>query len=287
MAKNFKRKGRRILGIGLQDAIRFFFGGNALISILALGAICLFLVREAVLFFPQHQRDLEIYRLTGQEYAGFVIDEMDEYTELKSLADQAYYQELNEAFGVQRGLADSYGALNGEIFDEGDDLVDELADARDELEDAEGEEDIAAAKAELETKEAEWQEFLGEMLANADRSTIDTFGRLGDGDWAALLEAMEGWDPVEDEPPEVVAAAISHSAEGMADFEAARVTIRDAASSLAGCGANSPRLPARLKMRLSPTCPPQRGKKHFWRDRKTLQLRRPGPSSRNRPKPSR
>ena len=108
MATHFKRKGKRLLGVGRQDAIRYFFGGNAMVSILVLGAICGFLLREAVLFFPQHQRDLEVFRLTGQEYANFVITEMDEYTEVKSLANQAFYQEMNEAYGVQRGLVDSH-----------------------------------------------------------------------------------------------------------------------------------------------------------------------------------
>ena len=52
MATHFKRKGKRLLGVGRQDAIRYFFGGNAMVSILVLGAICGFLLREAVLFFP-------------------------------------------------------------------------------------------------------------------------------------------------------------------------------------------------------------------------------------------
>lgn len=233
MATHFKRKGKRLLGVGRQDAIRYFFGGNAMVSILVLGAICGFLLREAVLFFPQHQRDLEVFRLTGQEYANFVITEMDEYTEVKSLANQAFYQEMNEAYGIQRGLVDSFGALSGNIYDAGEDLIEELEDARDEVEDAEAEGEKTLAQAELDAIQAKWDIFLRAELEKADRKTIDSFGRLGEAEWQQLLKAMVEWDPVEDEPPALVAAAKAESDEGMATFDTARTTIAAAGSELA------------------------------------------------------
>ncbi|MDP4623823.1 MAG: phosphate ABC transporter permease subunit PstC [Akkermansiaceae bacterium] len=233
MATHFKRKGKRLLGIDRQSAIRFFFGGNAMISILVLGAICLFLAREAVLFFPQHQRDLEVFRLTGQEYANFVIEEMDEFTEVKSLADQAFYQEMNEAYGIQRGLVDCYGALNDRLFDNGEDLIDELEDARDELDDADGEEEETLAQADLDGIQSEWDDFLRAELGKADRKTIDSFGRLGEKEWQELLDAMASWDPVEDEPPALVNDAKAEMTKGMAAFDAARMQIGSAGSELA------------------------------------------------------
>ena len=233
MAIQFKRKGKKILGVGRQDAIRFFFGGNAMISILALGAICLFLMREAILFFPQHKQEMEVYRLSGQEYAGFVIDEMDEYTELKSFVDQAFYQEMNEAYGVQRGLVDSYGALVDHLYDEGEDLADELEDARDELDDADEGEETTLAQAELDVIQKKWDDFLKTELTKVDRETIDSFGRLKDADWKNLLAAMETWDPVEDEMPALIATAKEQSDAGMGDFEAARAKITEAGYPLA------------------------------------------------------
>lgn len=232
MATHFKRKGRRILGMDKQDAIRTFFGGNAMISILVLGAICAFLLREAVLFFPQHHKDLESYRLTGQEYAGYVIDEMDEYTELKSLTNQAYYQELNETYGVQRGLVDSFGAFSGSLYDAGEDLADELEEARDALEEAEGEEKVQA-QAQLDLVQQRWDEFLKAEIQKADQVTIDSFGRLGEKDWQALQAAMLEWDPVVDEPPALVAEAKAESEKGMQAFESARTIIGQAGSELA------------------------------------------------------
>ncbi|MGJ8643644.1 MAG: phosphate ABC transporter permease subunit PstC [Luteolibacter sp.] len=232
MAIHFKRKGKRLLGVGRQDAIRYFFGSNAMISILVLGAICIFLAREAALFFPQHQKELEVFRLTGQEYADFVIKEMDEYTEVKGLANQAFYQEMNEAFGIQRGLVDSYGALSGNLFDEGEDLIEELEDARDELDDAEEEEEVTLAQAELDEVQAKWDKFLRAELGKADRETIDSFGRLGEKQWQQLLDAMQEWDPVEDEPPVFVDAAKDEMNQGMAAFDAARMQIGSAGSEL-------------------------------------------------------
>ena len=233
MATHFKRRGKKLLGIGRQDAIRYFFGGNAMVSILVLGAICAFLAREAAMFFPQHQRDLEVFRLTGQEYANFVIQEMDEYTEVKSLVDQAFYQEMNEAHGIQRGLVDSFGALSGNIYDEGEDLIEELEDARDEAQDADEGEERTLAQAELDAIQKKWDEFLRAELGKADRQTVDSFGRLGEKDWKQLLESMAEWDPVEDEPTELVRAAKADMDNGMAEFEAARQKIGNAGSELA------------------------------------------------------
>ena len=232
MATHFKRKGKRILGIDRQDAIRFFFGGNAMISTLALGAICIFLAREAALFFPQHQKELEVFRLTGQEYANFVIEEMDEYTEVKSLANQAFYQEMNEAYGSQRGLVDSFGALSGNLLDDGEDLVEELEEARDAVDDADGDEEETQAQADLDTIQAKWDTFLQAELGKADRKTIDSFGRLGEKEWRELVAAMAKWDPVEDEPPALVESAKDEMDKGMAAFDAARLQIGSAGSEL-------------------------------------------------------
>lgn len=232
MATHFKRKGKRLLGIGRQDAIRYFFGSNALFSILILGAICIFLAKEAALFFPHHHRESEVFRLTGQEYANFVIEEMEEYTEVKSLVNQAFFQEMDEAYGTQRGLMDSYSALNDTLFDTGEDLIDELEDARDTLDDADSPEETAQAQAALDNIQATWDTFLRQALEKADRETIDSFGRLAEKDWQNLITAMAAWDPVEDEPPALIERAKAELTQGMAAFDAARTQIASAGSPL-------------------------------------------------------
>ncbi|MDB4538029.1 hypothetical protein N9230_05400, partial [Akkermansiaceae bacterium] len=231
MAKHFQRKGRRFLGVNLQGWIRGFFGGNAALSIVILFLICLFLVKEAVMFFPQHHRELELYRKTGQEYVGYLIKEVDEYTILVSATNQAYYQELDAGYGMQRGIVDSYGGFMDALEDEGDDLIGELEDARDELEDSPEDKDLieAARKA-----EENWKIFAKETIAKLDRKEVDSFGRLEghDEQWEALKASMIDWDPVEGDPPPFVAKAKGEMEAGMSEFDAARIELSSAGDQL-------------------------------------------------------
>ncbi|MFZ9682402.1 MAG: phosphate ABC transporter permease subunit PstC, partial [Cephaloticoccus sp.] len=55
------RKSRtRILGLSLDDVIRSFFGGNAVVSVIVLALITVFLFREGFGFFSQNRHNLEI-----------------------------------------------------------------------------------------------------------------------------------------------------------------------------------------------------------------------------------
>ena len=234
MAAHFKRKnqGRRLFGLDRQDGIRFFFGGNAMISVIVLALICIFLFREAILFFPQHHRGLELHRKTGQEYVGHIIQEADEYARLVSLTNQAYYQELDAAYGVERGMDEGFSILEELLEDEGENLIDAWADAQDDLEDSEEGEALTQAKA-AETEAAKkWQEFLSEAFAKADRSGLGMGDRLDDENWEVLLAAMREWDPVEGDPPSLVVDAKKRMDEGMRVFEEARGGITKAGASL-------------------------------------------------------
>ena len=73
-----------------------------MLSIVILALICLFLLREAVMFFPEHHRELKLYRESGQEYVEHLIKESDEFTRFVSWTNQAYFQELDEAYGRER-----------------------------------------------------------------------------------------------------------------------------------------------------------------------------------------
>jgi len=209
-----------MLGVDLQGWIKGFFGGNATLSIVILFLICLFLIIEAVRFFPQHHKDLQLYRQSGQEYVGHIIKEADGYTKLVSLANQAYYQELDEKYGNQRGISDTYEALL-EPLEDGDDLIEALEEARD------GEDPEAIKKA-----EADWRAYAQNAMAEADREEMDSFGRLDDSSWKGLTTAMLDWDPIEEEPPAYVLAAQAELEEGMAKFEKARSEIVAAGSKL-------------------------------------------------------
>lgn len=223
MTKRFARKGRRFLGLNLQSWIKGFFGGNAGLSIVILFLICLFLVLEAVRFFPSHHEELKLYRKSGQEYVGHLIKEAGEYQKLVSYTNQAYFQELDARFGVERGVVDCFGVLQGMIEDDAEDEIEALEDARDE-EEAEA----------LELAEKEYKEAVRRIVFSADRESVDSFSRLSGDDkaWKDLLEATLTYDAVEEKEPEMVKAASGVLKEGMASFEKAKNTISEAGTPL-------------------------------------------------------
>lgn len=202
-----------------------------MLSVVVLFLICLFLIREALLFFPQHHKDLELYRKTGQEYVGHLIKEADEYARLVSWTNQAFYQEQDEAFGVERGMGEGFDILAEELEDEGEDLIDDWAEAQDNLEDASEEELLAARSAEQEAAK-KWQDFVGERLSQVERKEVDSYDRLDDSAWETLLKTMGDWDPVEGDPPEEVTTARERMSAGMAQFEEARMGIAGAGKGL-------------------------------------------------------
>ncbi len=96
-APSFRGRGFRIFGLGLQDAIRYFFGGNASLAIILVLLICFFLGREGILFFPSHLRGLQDYRSAGQEFVDCLGEQIDTHTAFYSSANIAYFAEVNES----------------------------------------------------------------------------------------------------------------------------------------------------------------------------------------------
>jgi phosphate transport system permease protein len=221
MAKHFARKGRRFLGFNLQSWIKGFFGGNAGLSIVILFLICLFLVMEAVRFFPSHHEELKLYRKSGQEYVGYIIKESDEYQNLVSYTNQAYFQELDAKFGMQRGLTDCFGVLQGMIEDNAEDEIEALEDARDD-------EDPAA----IVEAQAAYTAAVANIVNSAERKQVDSFSRLKNEDqaWNDLIQAALTYDAVEEETPDFIKAAEQEIKGGMASFEEAKNAISSAGS---------------------------------------------------------
>jgi phosphate transport system permease protein len=117
-AKAFRKKaGFRFLGMDLQDIIRHFFGGNAMVAIIVLILISAFLAKEAFFFFPRHLEELRAYRNTGQEYVGYLDAEVKAHRKITSQATQAYNLQLREAVGKELALQEAAQELKG-IFRE-------------------------------------------------------------------------------------------------------------------------------------------------------------------------
>ncbi len=223
MVKHFQRRGRKFFGLDKQGWIKGFFGSNAGISIVVLFLICFFLVVEAFRFFPAHHEGLKVYRKSGQEFVGHIMEQVDGYQEFVSFTNQAYFSEYDERFGKERGIKDSWEALLGEIEDGGEDLAEALEDARDE------EDEAAIAEA-----ESDYHAFLVDLTSEVEQESIDSFGRLKNQPevWAALLEAALTYDPVEEEIPAFVAEAVRLQSEGMRSFAQAKDDIASAGTGL-------------------------------------------------------
>ena len=78
-----KKTGKRFLGLSLDDFVRSFFGGNALVSVIVLALITVFLFREGFGFFGQNQQNLSTYRQAGLEYVDYMKRQVDDHTALK------------------------------------------------------------------------------------------------------------------------------------------------------------------------------------------------------------
>src|SRR5476651_2615881 len=76
------KKRLRLLGLTLDDAIKAFFGGNALVAVIVLALITIFLFREGFGFFGQNRQNLRIYRQAGLEYVDFMRAQSDDHTAL-------------------------------------------------------------------------------------------------------------------------------------------------------------------------------------------------------------
>lgn len=158
--KVFKRRGVQIFGLGLQDIIRIFFGGNASLAIIILILICFFLAKEAFLFFPDHHRDLNSYRQSGQEFVGFIEDEVTAHTNLYSSANIAYFAEVNRTSREEDMILRAYRSVLANVENRSSTTwgrlereVDALEDVMDDLDDLDPEKEEDAAEIASLTKE--------------------------------------------------------------------------------------------------------------------------------------
>lgn len=73
----------KFFGLTADDLIKYFFAGNAWMSIVVLFLITLSLFFQAVYFFPKQYDSLRIYRLAGLEYVDILQDRIEEAKNLR------------------------------------------------------------------------------------------------------------------------------------------------------------------------------------------------------------
>ena len=111
------KKRVRLLGLTVDDCIKAFFGGNAIMSIVVLALITYFLVREGSGFFAQTRQNLEVYRRAGLEYVDFMRAQSEDHTALtRYLADVRLRAFTHYTEQAKRSVDDANAALAA--FDE-------------------------------------------------------------------------------------------------------------------------------------------------------------------------
>src|SRR6187401_826895 len=66
-----RTKSRRMQAV-IEQMIKAFFGGNALVAVIVLALITIFLFREGFGFFGQNLANLRLYREAGLEYVDII-----------------------------------------------------------------------------------------------------------------------------------------------------------------------------------------------------------------------
>ncbi|MES2310609.1 MAG: hypothetical protein V4507_17280, partial [Verrucomicrobiota bacterium] len=99
----------KFMGITFDDAMHYFFRGNATLSIVVLFLIVLFLFKEGGGFFGQNAQNLEVYRKAGLEFVDLVRVHVDDHRTLGRFLENLRTQQLNLLHGDATALA-SYDA---------------------------------------------------------------------------------------------------------------------------------------------------------------------------------
>jgi phosphate transport system permease protein len=104
----------RFLGLTVDDCIKVFFGGNAVVSVIVLALITYFLVREGAGFLGQNRSNLQVYRQAGLEYVDYIRVHSDDHTALTRYLSDVRLRALNHATNEQKlSLEAANAALAG------------------------------------------------------------------------------------------------------------------------------------------------------------------------------
>lgn len=185
------KKRIRVLGLSFDDAIKIFFGGNALVSVIVLALITYFLFQEGIGFFGQNHRNLLTYRQAGLEYVDFMRTQESGHAALTRYLSDLRLRQFNY-FIAEKKMTPAVANRSLAAFDE---FAGQYGDAVDPLRGLVGEltETATAIKTKFliaEDKKTERQQLAAEgKTAEAAAVQIDTV------DFASELKALIGTLP--------------------------------------------------------------------------------------------
>lgn len=111
-----KSEGFRILGIGKQEAIKYFFGGNAFLAVIVIFLIVGFLAYHSWNFLPQYRDNLERYRKSGQEFTDYALQQLKAQKEFGSLATQTRAYEIEHQLGALYRAEDVHSDFKAKVL---------------------------------------------------------------------------------------------------------------------------------------------------------------------------
>jgi phosphate transport system permease protein len=105
-----------VFGLTAEQLARYFFQGNALVSIVVLALITFTIFRDAVGFIPQNRENLQVYRLAGLELVDLLRGQVTDHAAMSRFLTSARLGQL-QRLTKERGL--SVGEANAalEAFD--------------------------------------------------------------------------------------------------------------------------------------------------------------------------
>ncbi|AHF92101.1 phosphate ABC transporter permease [Opitutaceae bacterium TAV5] len=148
----------RLFGLTLDECIRGFFGGNAIMAVVVLALITLFLFREGAEFFTQNRDNLRIYRQAGLEYVDGMREIGEGHTALTRYLSDVRMQAVRELTAPASAAPLSLAEANARLAPF-DDFSNRFADGIDPVRGLVS--DLADAAVAIKTRQ----------LTNADRLT--------------------------------------------------------------------------------------------------------------------
>src|SRR6188474_1302955 len=100
----------------IEQGIKYFFGGNAIVAVVVLALITIFLFREGFGFFGQNLRNLRLYRTAGLEYVDIIRAQAEEHSALTRSLNQIRLHEFKIL--TQRGLGNEQAQAALAPFDQ-------------------------------------------------------------------------------------------------------------------------------------------------------------------------
>src|ERR1051326_5939374 len=88
----------------IEQVIKLFFGGNALVAVIVLALITIFLFREGAGFFGQNLANLRLYRQAGLEYVDIIRGVQSEHEALARKLSEIHLRQFQamQARGVSQ-----------------------------------------------------------------------------------------------------------------------------------------------------------------------------------------